>query len=258
MAEPRERPLHELLSSRMVDIYVGEENTCWTLHEKLLCHRSRFFRNIFYSKTSKNSRYGLPDESDEAFRRLVGWLYSDYLAPPSEEKDLTYLLDLYLMAEKFEMKKLVLDILEAVRKFYHDNDSWPSLRRTQYIYANTEMESPMRQLLVQCVARMLVLGDGMPAHWERALRNNGQLSVDIILTVQKWHFEPENVPDAREQSVEPIMEEAMERIESKREAEGEEEEEELTNGVEHEDQEEGNGGEEQKEGKKEGAKKEEK
>ncbi|KAK3670923.1 hypothetical protein LTR78_009201 [Recurvomyces mirabilis] len=256
MAEPRERPLHELLSSRMVDIYVGEEGTCWTIHEKLLCHRSKFFRNIFYSKSSKNSRYGLPDESDEAFQRLIGWLYSDYVAPPREEKDLSHILDLYLMAEKFEIKKLILDILEAVRKWYHDTDTWPNLRRVQYIYANTELESPMRQLLVQCVARMLVLGDGMPPHWERALRANGQLSVDIILTVQKWHFEPQNVPDARQESVEPIMEAAEEKIEIKREQEGEGEGEQLPNGVDHEEGEEGEG-EEQEQEEEEGAVKDE-
>lgn len=46
----------------------------------------------------------------------------------------------------------------------------------------------------------------MPEHWEKALRRNGQLAVDIILCVQKWHFEPESVPDAREESVIPLFE----------------------------------------------------
>ena len=40
-------------------------------------------------------------------------------------------------------------------------------------------------LLVQCVARMLILGNGVPSHWQKALSRNGQLAVDIILTVQK-------------------------------------------------------------------------
>ena len=192
----------------MVDIYVGPENTHWILHEKLLCHRSRFFRNIFYNKKgAKNSAYGLPDEEDEPFRYFVGWLYADSLPVIKEEKELAPMFDLYLMGEKWEIHKLVSDCLEAVRRWYHDTDTWPGLRRVQYVYSNTEPDSQMRQLLVSCVARMLVTGGssvgmaGMPAHWENALRKNGQLATDIILCVQRWHIRPESVPDEREGSV---------------------------------------------------------
>jgi len=242
MAETREKPLNELLSRDMVDIYVGQENTHWILHEKLLCYRSNFFKKIFYNKEgSKNHAYGLPDEDDEPFRMFVGWLYSESVPTPKEEKDLSPLFDLYLMGEKWEIKKLKIEVLDAVRRWYHDTDTWPGLRRVQYIYANTELESPMRQLLVQCVARMLVLGDGMPAHWERALRRNGELAVDVIMCTQKWHFEPQDVPDPREESVVPIYEEAEQKVEIKKEEDGDaaEDDHPMTNGVDHEEEEEG-------------------
>ena len=177
--------------------------------EKLLCHRSKFFRNIFYKKSgSKNSAYGLPDEEDPPFKLFVGWLYADSIPVPAEEKELAPLFDLYLMGEKWEIKKLVVDVLDTVRRFYHDSDTWPGLRRVQYVYANTEADSPMRQLLVSCVARMLVVGDSMPSHWEKALRKNGQLAVDIIMCVQKWHIQPDNVPDSRHGSMASVVDEA--------------------------------------------------
>ena len=88
----------------MVDIYVGQENPHWILHQKLLCYRSKFFRNIFYSKENKNRQFGLPDEEDEPFRLFVGWLYSGHTPTPKEEKDLTILLDLYLMVRSFATK----------------------------------------------------------------------------------------------------------------------------------------------------------
>jgi hypothetical protein len=195
----------------MVDIYVGSQNTRWVLHEKLLCYRSRFFRNIFHKKTGKKeSVYGLPDEEDEPFKLFIGWLYSERIPTPRTEEDLSPLMDLYLMGEKWEIKRLMLEVLDAVRNYYLETDTWPSLRRVQYIYSNTEIESPMRQLLVSCVARMLVTGEGIPQHWQNALSNNGQLAVDLILVVQKWKFQPESIPEPRKESVVPIMEVAQE------------------------------------------------
>jgi hypothetical protein len=81
----------------MVDIYVGQDNSHWVLHQKLLCHRSKFFNNIFSQKDNENGQCELPDEEDEPFRLFVGWLYSGYTPTPKQEKDLNILLDLYLM-----------------------------------------------------------------------------------------------------------------------------------------------------------------
>jgi hypothetical protein len=197
-----EKPLNELLSRSMVDIYVGEENTHWILHEKLLCHHSPFFRKIFYAKGSNTQSYGLPEDDDSAFKTLVGWLYSSSLPVPREESDLGVLFDLYLMAEKFQIPNLIADVLQVVREWYKFSDSYPGLRRVQYIYANTENGSPMRHMLVHSIARMMVLEKGLPAHWDKALRKNGQLAVDIIRAIQDWRLDESVVPDSREDPAE--------------------------------------------------------
>jgi hypothetical protein len=106
------------------------------------------------------------------------------------------------MAEKFEIPGLVADVLQVVREWYKYSDSYPGLRRVQYIYANTEEGSPMRHMLVHAVARMMVIEKGIPAHWDKALRKNGQLAVDIIKAIQDWRLEEEVVPDAREEPAE--------------------------------------------------------
>ncbi|KAF2156165.1 hypothetical protein K461DRAFT_291111 [Myriangium duriaei CBS 260.36] len=248
MEDQKERPLHELLSRDMVDIYVGPENTHWILHEKLLCYRSKFFRDIFYTRSQhRNNAFGLPDEDDEPFKLFVGWLYSASLPPAKEEKDLGNLFELYLMGEKWAIKSLMVSVLETVRRFYNDNQTYPGLRRVQYVYANTPLDSPMRQLLVGSVARFLVLGEGMPQHWDKALRKNGQLAVDIILAVQKWKIEEDKVPDPRADSVEPSVNEALEKGTIKQEEVTEDklpdgikevDQSNLTNGVHHDDEEE--------------------
>lgn len=234
----QEKPLNELLSRSMVDIYIGPENTHWTLHEKLLCYHSPYFRKIFYSKTSSTKSYGLPDEEDATFKTFVGWLYATSLPVPREEADLGVLFDLYLLAEKLQIPALVQDVLQVVREWYKFSDTYPGLRRVQYVYANTEEGSPMRHMLVHSVARLMVLEKGIPQHWDKALRKNGQLAVDIIRAIQEWRLNEEVVPDARDDPAE-----AEELIEDEvQEAEQEAQEEVLDGGEEGEEEtEEGTG-----------------
>jgi hypothetical protein len=203
----------------MVDIYVGPENTHWILHEKLLCHHSPYFRRIFYSKTNSSKTFGLPDDEDLPFKTFVGWLYSSSLPVPREESDLGNLFDLYLMGEKFQIPALIQDVLQVVREWYKYSDSYPGLRRVQYIYANTEEGSPMRHMLVHSVARLMVLEKGIPQHWDKALRKNGQLAVDIIRAIQDWRLDDEVVPDAREEPelAEDMMEEEVAEAEAENE-----------------------------------------
>lgn len=115
-----------------------------------------------------------------------------------DEKDIGPLLDLYLMSEQFEIESLSNDVVEAVRSFYYSQNTYPGLRRVQYIYANTESDNAMREMMVSSIARFLTLSETIPAHWDRALANNGRMAVDIIRAIQEWHLESRSVPDPRD------------------------------------------------------------
>lgn len=195
---------NRLLTSSIVDIYVGQESTHWPLHERLLCYHSPFFSSVFYvddkdsSKKRKGDKsYGLPDEDDYPFELLVGWLYSKAIRQPRQEKDIGPLLDLYLLSEKFQMAKLSLDVVEVVRDWYYTTSTYPSLRRVQFIYTETDEDNEMREMMVSSVARLLTTSDKIPAHWANALQRNGQLAVDIIRSIQQWHLEERSIPDMR-------------------------------------------------------------
>lgn len=191
------------MTHSIVDIYVGPESTHWPIHEKLLCYHSPFFSSIFYDKkanarSSSTKSYGLPEDDDLPFELLVGWLYSRAIKPPQQEKDIGPLLDLYLLADKFEMQKLADDVVNTVREFYHSTETYPGLRRVQYIYANTDDDNVMREMMVGSIARFFALGDKIPNHWAKALQRNGQLALDIIRSIQEWHLEARAVPDPRD------------------------------------------------------------
>jgi len=120
------------------------------------------------------------------------------------------------MGEKWSIAQLVKDVLDAIRRFYRATDSYPSLRRVQYIYGNTTSDSPMRQLLVGSIARMLVVSQsGIPAHWDKALVHNGELAVDLIRSIQEWHVAGDSIPDPRVEPTEAEQEkvEVVERLE---------------------------------------------
>ena len=123
------------------------------------------------------------------------------------------------MGEKWAIAGLVKESLEAVRKWYKTSETYPGLRRVQYIYANTDIDSPMRQLLVGSVARMLALNDAIPPHWDKALRKNGQLAVDIIKAIQDWKVNQDEVPDPRESALgmEKEKVKVVEKLEEKQE-----------------------------------------
>ena len=193
------------MTSSIVDIYVGPESTHWPLHERLLCYHSPFFASIFYKddkdpnkKRKGDKSYGLPDEDDYPFELLVGWLYSKAIRPINQEKDIGPVLDLYLLADKFQMEKLSADVVEAVRDFYYSTSTYPTLRRVQYIYAETDEDNEMREMMVSSIARQLTTSDKIPNHWAKALQANGQLAVDIIRAIQQWHLEERSIPDLRD------------------------------------------------------------
>jgi hypothetical protein len=127
-------------------------------------------------------------------------LYSKSIRPPKTEKDIGPLLELYLLSEKFEMKKLSLDVVEVVREFYHSTSTYPGLRRVQFIYSETEEDNEMREMMVSSIARQLTTGDKIPVHWATALKRNGQLAVDIIRSIQQWNIEERSIPDVRDGS----------------------------------------------------------
>lgn len=192
----------------MVSIYVGPENTHWYIHERLLCYYSPFFADIFYAddknpekqKAKSRKAYGLQDEEDLSFEMLVGWLYSRDIKVPTEEKDVGPLLDLYLLSERLRMDKLSAELVEAISHYYYQSQTYPSLRRVQHVYANTDDDNEMREMMVGAVAKLLTTSEKIPAHWASALQRNGQLAVDIIRSIQHWKINDKDIPDARDRS----------------------------------------------------------
>lgn len=207
-----------MLDSTSVDVFVGEEKTRWALPKKLLCHHSPVFAKAFESgdhedasddgsvtpsqnNQGKRKSYNLLDEENATFQLLIAYFYARTFPPATSEQGVGPLLDLYLLALRLEIDSLSIAVVDAVREWYHKSSTYPGLRRVQYIYANTDEDNEMREMMVSSVARLLTTTDTIPLHWAKALQRNGQFAVDIIRAIQLWHLEERSIPDVRDSSI---------------------------------------------------------
>ena len=118
------------MSHSVVDIYVGLESIRWPVHKKLLCYHSPYSARLFCYKKAEfqtSKTYRLSDEDDLPFELLVGWLYSRTVRPLPTEKNIGPLLDLYLLADKFEMEKLGHKVVNAICEYYHSTTTYHGL-----------------------------------------------------------------------------------------------------------------------------------
>lgn len=150
----------------------------------------------------------LPDTDAQAFDLFVRWLYASSLPAARTEDSIGALLDAYFLAQTLQLPGLTSSVLEQIRAWYDASDTVPALRRLQYVYENTPVEDPLRALVLGAVARHLVVAipavnptkTGFPAHWDKALRRDGRLAVDLLIECQRWRLEEASVPDVRREA----------------------------------------------------------
>lgn len=150
----------------------------------------------------------LPDTDAQAFDLFVRWLYASSLPAARSEDSIGALLDAYFLAQTLQLPGLTSSVLEQIRAWYDASDTVPALRRLQYVYENTPVEDPLRALVLGAVARYLVVGipaanstkTGFPPHWDKALRRDGRLAVDLLIECQRWRLEEASVPDVRREA----------------------------------------------------------
>lgn len=148
--------------------------------------------------TPSHKTIDLPEEDETAFSLFVPWLYSSRIQPADTESDIGPLLELSLLSSTLKCSNLQSQVLEEIRSFYDRTDTFPGLRRVQYVYEYTCQESPLRALIIGSVARYLVLRqEGIPEHWTKALQRDGRLAVDLLLEIQRWRLDAAEIPDVR-------------------------------------------------------------
>ncbi|KAI9712190.1 MAG: hypothetical protein M1812_006924 [Candelaria pacifica] len=191
MAAKIQKPLNELLTNNMVDIYVGPKRKHWCLHKDLLSDRSPFLLTTFSSGVKEEHGNGmyLPDDDPDAFELFVNWLYGARLVPiryffhhKLVEKDVITLCKLHVLASKLCIEPLMNLVIDDIRRYNRLWGTHTSNIVRQYISANAVAPSPLLHYIAHEIAYELSGDPEKYCSYEKLLRGNNELS-SIILCI---------------------------------------------------------------------------
>jgi len=148
-----------MVQSDTIVVSVGSERRKYTLHKKLVIHRSEYFRKSLSSgfKESIEGVVVLADVDVDTFEIFVDWLYEKRLpeaieACPSKNGGVTVKTRTYALADRFvasEFKQAIFD--NYFTKYC--SSSFPSYPNMAFGFANLQDKDPLLQLWIDAFCR---------------------------------------------------------------------------------------------------------
>ena len=154
--------LSRVLTSDMVDIFVGPKRKKFHLHRELLCDRSDYFNAAFqgsFAESTSNELF-LPDDDDEAFEFFVNWLYGATLRINTVGQLHNYLA-LLVLSEKILVEHLQNLTVDLIRAYYRTTGD--CVRARDVIFVNEQTGSAQLVYLMADILAQQALqehGDG--------------------------------------------------------------------------------------------------
>ncbi|KAI9053939.1 hypothetical protein LZ554_002883 [Drepanopeziza brunnea f. sp. 'monogermtubi'] len=158
-------------SNNMFSIYVGPEKKCWTVHENLICDRTRFFRSAFrggYAKTSEKSMW-LEDDDSAIFKLFVEWLYGSDLRCMDRKWRTSVTDETRIIPSTVEVAKDASEICWLCDLF----NCLVEVQEVQFVYEKCPDSSPFRAAIVERTLKMYLDPEfGNFEHWARLITCN--------------------------------------------------------------------------------------
>ncbi|KAF2768289.1 hypothetical protein EJ03DRAFT_328478 [Teratosphaeria nubilosa] len=197
VASSSARSFAQLLAGPTVEIYVGTERKCWTLHRNLLCHHSTYFETEFQGhevpRRHDRESLDLPDDDPRGFELLVKWLYQGQLEDVSDfiddERKYDYAVachKLYVLCDKFDMIQLKNMAMDQYRLGLHQAQLVPDADEIDEIYRNSPHHSPFRRLMTKIAARQIMDPEAEKdaENYRKCWENNPDFAVEMINNIR--------------------------------------------------------------------------
>ncbi|KAI9675667.1 MAG: hypothetical protein M1817_001034 [Caeruleum heppii] len=206
--------LRELLSSPVVDVFVGVTKRHWILHRKLLCHHTSFFQKAFEGafKEAGLGKLDLPDEDEKAFELFTMFIYGGSIGslPLESTKDefrefATTYFELWVLADKLGMNKMKNSAMDKYRASLRRVAGVLSPEDVKLIYRKTASDSIFRDMVAADVAYHLVrMSPETRGAWFRRCGEGANASLDCMVDMLSLGFssscdidfeDPKKMPD---------------------------------------------------------------
>lgn len=106
--------------------------------------------------------FSFPEFDEFAMAMFTKWLRDEHcLRGPHDFHSLNHYLNIYALARRFGIESLQNQVMDQVKRYYHQESMTAPPFRLEYIYANTSGPNKMKEFLVASAAYR-VLSKGLP------------------------------------------------------------------------------------------------
>lgn len=155
------------MNGPIVTIYIGPREVEFTLHKAALCKKSKWFSRALNGRFKEAAENVLrfPDDDPEVFALLASSIYCGHL--PEYEKfsfhgsdghgrDIWLLAKAWVMGDKYQLPWFQNQVMEDLCAYLHYQASSMDEHLMVWIYENTIVGSPLRQLVAEIVMELTV------------------------------------------------------------------------------------------------------
>ncbi|KAF5875761.1 uncharacterized protein Bfra_011523 [Botrytis fragariae] len=160
----------DTIGTRIVRLEVGTgfDQVVFNVHKTILCKKIAFFDKMFNGKFLEGITHSakMPEDNIEAFKLMLGWVYSGAIEPGI---DLTFangnsastpLLELLILAEKYDINPLVDATMDYLIKLLQENRIIIGESLWVYTYENTRRTSKLRLFFTRTAIYAMRFKDG--------------------------------------------------------------------------------------------------
>ena len=170
-----------------VTLLVGKSKKAFYVHQEQLCEVSPFFKAAFTSEFREGSekKMDLVEENEDTFDRFIQWLYSQQYEIPgggTGSSGFTEPLRLFVLAEKFDIRKLKNLLMTKMFAAAKQGSARPSRSATAYTYNHTPPSSIIRRLLADWFACKVITPSYRDNTYQDWFRSHPEIVTDIMLS----------------------------------------------------------------------------
>jgi len=158
------------LYASMVTIIVGPEERSYIIHKGILCKHAAYFEAALSAGflESRTMTIRLDEEDPLIFDIFINWLYARKILPDDASViDMAWQMkaELYIFADRRGCSALKNDTINLMVEHALDNEdstlsvAIPPNAVVYYIWENTSASSPLRRLMVDIYAYLVILTD---------------------------------------------------------------------------------------------------